>query len=162
MNDYRQDLAKAVTRALSGKSAHIQPGSVFAGLDWKVAGTRPAPVPHSVFQLLNHMVFWQEWVVSWLDGKRPPSTSGSWRGPDAPASRAEWEQGVARFRSGLEALARCAREGDLLSKRRRTSRLEMLQTAAAHNSYHAGQVVTLRQLLGMWPPRSSPRAGRAR
>jgi hypothetical protein len=27
----------------------------------------------------------------------------------------------------------------------------MLQTAASHNSYHAGQIVILRQMLGAWP-----------
>lgn len=34
------------------------------------------------------------------------------------------------------------------------SPLEMLIAVAAHNSYHAGQAVVLRQLLGMWPPPS--------
>lgn len=157
MNGDRQVLTKTIIRALSGKSAHIHPRSVFAALDWKVVGTRPARVAHSVFQLLNHMVFWQEWVVRWLEGQRPPSSSGSWRGGDAPASRAEWEEGVARFESGLDALARCAREGDLLSRRGKTTRLAMLQTAISHNSYHAGQVVILRQLLGAWPPRAAGR-----
>lgn len=147
-------LTKAIARALSGKSAHVEPSSVFVGLDWKVVGTRPEGVAHSVFQLLNHMVFWQDWVVSWLDGKKPPSTSGSWRGSDRPASREEWERTVGRFRSGLEELARCSREADLFSKRGKTSPLEMLQTAISHNSYHAGQVVILRQMLGTWPPNS--------
>jgi uncharacterized damage-inducible protein DinB len=30
----------------------------------------------------------------------------------------------------------------------------MAQTMGAHNSYHAGQAVLLRQLLGQWPPPS--------
>jgi hypothetical protein len=30
----------------------------------------------------------------------------------------------------------------------------MLQTIGAHNSYHLGQVVQLRQMLGAWPPAS--------
>jgi uncharacterized damage-inducible protein DinB len=161
MDRDRQALTKSITRALSGKAAHLEPTRVFAELDWKAVGSRPGPAAHSVFQLLNHMAFWQEWVVSWLDGKTPPSTSGSWRGRDGPATRGEWEQAVARFQSGLEALARCAREGDLMSRRGKTSRLEMLQTATSHNSYHIGQVVVLRQLLGAWPPPSGRRRGRA-
>jgi uncharacterized damage-inducible protein DinB len=118
-------------------------------------------VAHTVFQLLNHMVFWQDWVVAWLDGQKPPSTSGSWRGSDGPATREEWERAVGRFRSGLAELARCAGEGDLLIKRGRTSPLEMLQTAISHTSYHTGQVVMLRQMLGAWPPSPRGRRGRA-
>jgi uncharacterized damage-inducible protein DinB len=100
------------------------------------------------------MVFWQDWIITWLDGKKPPSTTGSWRGSDFPASQEEWERAVPRFRSGLDELARRAREADLVSKRGTTSRLEMLYTVASHNSYHAGQVVVLRQMLGAWPPAS--------
>ena len=101
------------------------------------------------------MIFWQEWVLGWLQGKRP-AAGGSWRGGVAPAGAAEWKERVARFQAGLKELARWAGRGGLLVQRGRTTRLEMLQTVAQHNSYHAGQVVTLRQTLGAWPP------GRAR
>jgi len=30
----------------------------------------------------------------------------------------------------------------------------MLQAIASHTSYHAGQVVLVRQMLGTWPPPS--------
>jgi uncharacterized damage-inducible protein DinB len=30
----------------------------------------------------------------------------------------------------------------------------MILTIASHNSYHAGQVVFLRRMLGTWPPPS--------
>jgi uncharacterized damage-inducible protein DinB len=36
----------------------------------------------------------------------------------------------------------------------KTSRLRMFHTIASHTSYHIGQVVMLRQLLGKWPPPS--------
>ena len=29
---------------------------------------------------------------------------------------------------------------------------EQLESLAAHNAYHLGRVVLLRQLLGIWPP----------
>jgi uncharacterized damage-inducible protein DinB len=149
--------SKAIARALAGRSAHLDPARVFVGLDWKVVGTRPEGVAHSLFQLVNHMVFWQDWTVIWLDGKKPPSTAGSWRGNHAPGSREEWDLAVRRFRSGLDELTRRARDTDLLSRRGKTSRLEMLHTVASHNSYHAGQVVVLRQMLGAWPPPSGSR-----
>ena len=150
-------LIKAVSHALSGKGAHVDAPAVFAGLGWKTAGIRPEGAPHSVFQLLNHMIYWQDWAVKWLDGKKPPipkHASGSWPGDPEPAGRKEWEESLRAFRAGLDGLNRCARESDLFAKKGKKSRLEMLQTMAAHNSYHAGQVVLARQMLGKWPPPS--------
>jgi uncharacterized damage-inducible protein DinB len=150
-------LTRAIARALAGRSAHLDPARVFEGLDWKLVGARPEGAAHSLFQLINHMVFWQDWTLNWLDGKKSLSTAGSWRGSNGPGNPEEWELAVRRFRSGLDELTRHARKTDLLSRRGRTSRLEMLHTVASHNSYHAGQVVVLRQTLGAWPPLSSGR-----
>jgi hypothetical protein len=135
-------LTRAIARALAGRSAHLDPGRAFEGLDWK---------------LVNHMVFWQDWTLNWLAGKKPLSTVGSWPGSSGPGNQEEWEQAVRRFRSGLDELTRHARKADLLSRRGRTSRLEMLHTVASHNSYHAGQVIILRQTLSAWPPLSGGR-----
>lgn len=62
-------LEKTVRRALSGKGAHVEAQSAFAGLRWKHAGTERDGAPHTVFQLLNHMIYWQEWVVKWWTGR---------------------------------------------------------------------------------------------
>jgi uncharacterized damage-inducible protein DinB len=141
--------------AVSGRGAHAETRHVFSALDWKTAGVKPEGAPHSLFQLLNHMIFWQEWVLKWLEGKTPrlvKHASGSWRGAVAPPNRTRWEQAVRRFERGLDALDRHAREGDLLSTRGKRSPAEMLQTIGAHNSYHAGQAVALRRMLAKWPP----------
>jgi hypothetical protein len=99
------------------------------------------------------MVFWQDWILKWLDGERC-STAGSWRSR-SPISRMEWERSIAQFKAGLAELSRRTREESPFSKIGRTSRLEMLNTAASHNSYHAGQIVILRQVLKSWPPSRS-------
>jgi uncharacterized damage-inducible protein DinB len=150
-------LEKIVRNALSGKGAHVEAKKVLEGMDWKAAGARPKNAPHSIFQLLNHIVFWQEWVVKWLDGEKPPvpkHASGSWPGGTGPSDSKEWEQAVKRFGKCLNDLRRRVREADLVSKGRRKSRLEMLHTIASHNSYHIGQIVQVRQMLGAWPPPS--------
>jgi len=157
MGNDRKILEKTVANALLGKGAHVETKTVFAALDWKLAGVRPEDATHSVYQLLNHMLYWQEWVVKWLSGEKPPipkHASGSWPGDAAPASRKEWQGAVRRFRNGLEALTRRSRQVDLCSKRGTKSPLEMLLLIALHNSYHVGQVVLLRQVMGAWPPPS--------
>jgi uncharacterized damage-inducible protein DinB len=157
MSDQRTILRKALGSALSGTGAHSATRTVFADLDWRLAGIRPDGAPHSAYQLLNHMRYWQAWVLGWLDGESPPlpaHAAGSWRGGVLPASRRAWESAVREFESGVDALERRASAGDPYKKHGGKRRLEMLSTIASHNSYHAGQVVMLRQLLGAWPPRT--------
>ena len=150
-------LENAIGRALSGEGAHAASVDVFEGLDWKLAGKRPEGAPHSLFQILNHLNYWQDWVVEWLAGKKPPPpkhASSSWPGGESPGSKKEWDSAVEDFRKGLVALDKASRSADLFTDGGRKSRLEMLQTIASHNSYHVGQAVLLRQVLGSWPPPS--------
>lgn len=152
----RQDAARvALGNALHGTGAHVDTRRIFAGLDWTRAGIRPPGAPHSVYEVLGHMLYWQEWVVRWLGGARPPvpeHASGSWPRGASAVNKREWDQAVRRFAAGLAAFDRAARGADLLSRTGKRSRLEMLHMIASHNSYHAGQVVVLRQILGAWPP----------
>jgi uncharacterized damage-inducible protein DinB len=150
-------LSHIVGRALSGEGAHAATQNVFDGLDWKVTAIRPPGIAHSVFQLLAHTTYWQNWVLQWLDGKDPAvprHAAGSWPSNLGPASQEEWKRAVRNFRGSLAKLAGRSREVDLLGKIGKTSRLRMLHTIASHTSYHIGQVVMLRQLLGKWPPPS--------
>ncbi len=155
MGSNQNVLEKMVSNALSGKGAHVDVNRAFAGLDWKLAGTQPEGLPHSVFQLLNHMSFWNRWVVKWLGGEHPPvpkHAPGGWPGKPSPASADEWKQAIRCFSQEIQQMTRRARDLDLLVKQGTKTRLEMLQAVASHNSYHLGQVVVLRQRLGAWPP----------
>ncbi len=150
-------LKKMVGRALSGKDAHVEVKSALEGLDWKLAGDLPAGIPHSIYQLLNHIVYWHEWAAKWLDGKKPSipkHAAGSWPGSKGPANSKEWKQAVRRLEKAVDSLSRRCGEGDILSKRGGKSRMEMLLAISSHGSYHIGQVVQLRQMLGAWPPPS--------
>ena len=153
----RRLVDEALHRALSGQGAHTRTADVFDALDWVQAGVRPADAPHSIYQLLNHIVFWQDWVIRWLDGDAPPlpeHASGSWSEAARPATAQEWEEAVAHFRAGVEALDQRRGTVEASGHDGSRSRLGMLHTIATHNSYHVGQVVLLRQMLGAWPPPS--------
>jgi uncharacterized damage-inducible protein DinB len=157
MTSDHKTIGKVIEHALSGEGAHVAALSALDRLDWRLAGTRPEGAPHSIFEVLNHITFWQDWVMKWLDGKKPPipkHASGGWPGGAGPASKKEWEGAVRSFRKGLEELGRAPQKADLLAKRGKSSPLEMLHAIASHNSYHLGQVVVLRQMLGAWPPPS--------
>lgn len=148
-------LAGAIQQALTGHGAHAGTAHVFTGVDWKTAGTLPRGAPHTLFQLLGHMTYWQDWAVKWLDGKKPAPpkhAAGSWPVSSSPVSADEWRHAIKRYEQGLQALeSRCAK-GDLFARHGKKSALEMIQAIASHNSYHAGQAAFLRRQLGTWPP----------
>jgi uncharacterized damage-inducible protein DinB len=155
MLDERIILQQTMSRTLSGKDAHVENASILAGLDWRLAGNRPQGVPHSVFELANHMIYWQEWAVKWLDGKMPrvpKHAAGGWPGKPKPADQKEWDKTVKRFSHALKSLERGSRKPNPLATRGKMTRFEMLHIIGSHTSYHAGQVVFLRQLLAAWPP----------
>lgn len=147
----------ALLRGLAGTSAHVATARVFDGLPWQLAGKRPEASPHTVFQLLNHMIYWQEYFLAEIGGERPDDPAhwqDSWPGAPEPASEEEWQAALDRFRKGLEAAqAEAARDlAEPLRHRPERTRGERLASIATHNSYHAGQVALLRRQLGSWPP----------
>lgn len=157
MNKEMGVLEKSLTQALSGKDAHVEVLSAFEGLDWRLAGRRGEGEEHSVFQLLNHLSYWQDWVLRWLDGEDPgvpEHASGGWPGDEKPRSLEDWEQALEHFKKGVDELKSRSHVMDLLAVRGDKSPLEMFTSIALHNSYHIGQVVLLRRALGAWPPPS--------
>lgn len=157
MSDHDKEILAIIEKALSGKGAHVATRTIFDGLDWKTAGALPAGAPHSIYQMLWHLNFWQDWAIKWLEGgnpKIPKHAVGSWPGKPSPANAKQWQGAVKHFRAGLQRMAGQAKKGDLFAARGGHTRLGMLHAIASHNSHHAGQVVTLRQMLGKWPPPS--------
>ena len=62
---------------------------------------------HSVFEIVNHLDYWQAFAVAWIDGNKPMTpehAAGSWPGAAEPADAADWDRAVERFLTGLDEL----------------------------------------------------------
>lgn len=155
MTDASELVTAIVRQALTGRGAHVETLGALDGLDWKLAGERPDGDSHSIFQIVNHLVYWQEFALQWLDGEKPATpehAADSWPGAEAPASPEEWEATVERFREAHAEYERRCGGCDLYERLGPKTALEIIQLIASHNSYHAGQVAILRRMLGSWPP----------
>ena len=151
-------LARTLSNALRGVGAHLDSPAALDGLAWELAGARPAGSPYSAYRILNHLIYWQDVFVRRADGAHaptPPHDADGWPGDDAPTSETDWLGAVARFGGGLAALqARAAADplDEPLPGPDGRTRADAIAAAAAHNSYHLGQIVLLRRMLGAWPP----------
>jgi uncharacterized damage-inducible protein DinB len=154
-------------KVLISDSYAAPPSHILEGLTDEIAHNKPSGAPHSIYEELWHLVFWQEITLDWIGGVEtpfPPSPSDGF--PSViDAEHEYWSQLCERFMecarkatavastpSQVDVPVRCpSRPGE--SVRVMTVR-EQLESLAAHNAYHFGRIVLLRQLLGAWPPAS--------
>jgi len=142
---------------LHGEGAHVDTATVFDGLDWQQAGEKNGDFPHSVWELLFHMNYWQYFMLDILEGEMPDGENAdaeSWPPTTGPESEEEWEAAVVYFRKGLDMAETEAGKAldEQVSAGSEATRADCLQTIVLHNSYHAGQVAFARKIMGAWPP----------
>lgn len=149
---------------LHGAEANIDTAIIFNGLDWQQVGGKAEGFPHSIWELIFHMNYWQDYMLDLLNGDTPKSENPddeSWPDSSSPESEEEWDAAVAYFLKGLKEAEQQA--GKALTEQvvagREETRADYLQTIVLHNTYHAGQVVFARKIIGAWPPSSGGDAG---
>ena len=152
-------------RVLVGDAAAAAPEQVVRGVTEERSRRRPAGSPRSLYEELWHVTFWLERSRDWIGGKPTPYPASAVDGfPTVlEMERESWAELVQRFLRGLERAAEAAGEAARLEgpvecpsvpgepMRTMTVR-EQLENLGAHNSYHLGRMVLLRQMLGAWPP----------
>lgn len=150
---------RMLLNGLCGNGSHVAPSSVLEGLDWAMTAERPNGAPHSIWQILNHLIYWQEFCLALLRDEKPAvpeHASDTWPDRNAPTSADEWNNAVKVFLEALRAAEQATEvelKGDI-SARLGRSRAEVMGMMIGHNSYHLGQIVLLRQMLESWPPPS--------
>lgn len=145
-------------KLLYGEGAFARVEHIFEGMTLEHVSSRPQHAPHSIYQELWHIVYWQRLMLAWARGEKSPAPRHASEGwPEkGPASEAEWQALVAEFLEGIK------RAGDIAANpahldeaiNERYTVRQPLESLVAHNAYHFGRIVFLRQLLGSWPPPS--------
>ncbi|HVU45255.1 MAG TPA: DinB family protein [Terracidiphilus sp.] len=152
---------------ISRDGATAAPSQILEGLPHELSHRVLQGAPHSIYEELWHITFWQQITLDWIDGIETPFPASPRDGfPTVLDAEGEyWEQLCTRFFAANARAAAAARDQALLDQTIRcTSRpgepirtmtvRDQLENLAAHNAYHFGRIVLLRQLLGAWPPAS--------
>jgi uncharacterized damage-inducible protein DinB len=154
-------------QVLAGDSAHTPPSRILEALSAEQAH-QPAPgAPHTIYQELWHIAFWQQMTLDWVRGIETPYPLKPTEAfpSDEDAAREPWKQLCERFfATSHQAVAEAGNTSRLDVEVRcpsvpgqpiRTMTVrEQLESLGAHNAYHFGRIVLLRQLKGLWPPPS--------
>lgn len=115
------------------------------GLTAAEAAWRPPDRAHTIWEQVNHVLYWKRHVLERLRGRRPRSRQ-AW--PAGGRTAIQLRQTLAEcaslhraLRAAVRRLGPEARDG----RRGGRSRVQLLLGSLAHESYHIGQIMALRR-----------------
>jgi hypothetical protein len=118
------------------------------GLSARQAAWKPGPQRHSIWQLVNHVVFWQDYTLRAARGQKPTREEfarererRNWEEP-AEITEPAWADARARFDGSYRAMVELVNTSDAL---------ERPMYHLLHESYHFGQIMYLRAMQGLDP-----------
>ena len=142
---------------LQGGGAHIDFDAAVSGLSPQWRGAKAPGLPHTPWQLLEHMRIAQWDILDFCRNpkyKSMPWPESYWPKREAPR-KGEWEKSVRKFRADLAAMRKLVSDPStsLDAPIRWGDGQTILREAlliADHTSYHLGQLVLVRKALGAW------------
>jgi hypothetical protein len=156
--DPHRALRDHLVELLEGGHAHVPFADAIADWPSQLRGAKPAGQPFTPWRLLEHIRISQWDIVEFTKSAKhlsPEWPAGYWPVNDAPPDAAAWDKSVAQVERDLRAMQRLVRDPgtDLFARIPHGTGQTALREAlvlADHNSYHLGQLVLLRRVLGAW------------
>jgi hypothetical protein len=153
-----QEIRNHLVDMVTGVGAHVGFDKVVADFPVEMRGVVPDSATHSAWKLLEHLRIAQ-WDI--LEFSRdashvsPDFPSGYWPESALPPREAAWDMSIKSFKAdGQDMAALIANPAtDLFEKIPHGTGQTVFKEAyvvAKHNSYHLGELVMLRRVLGIW------------
>ena len=147
-----------VADSLDWKEAHAGFDKAVEGVPAAVRGKRLESYPHSLWELLEHIRLAQVDLLDFMVDptyRAPKWPDDYWPASPTPPNDGAWDRSVAQIKADRDRLKELARRPDIdLASRvpngEGQTYLRTILVAVDHTSYHVGQIVTLRRLLGAW------------
>ncbi len=151
-------LRQHLLNLLTGGNAHADFETAIGDIAPAPRGKRPKGAAHSLWEVLEHMRIAQ-WDI--LEFSRDPAhrspdwPGGYWPATPAPPNATAWDKSVRAFRRDLKAMCALVADPstDLHARIPHGDGQTILREAllvADHNSYHLGELIVVRRLLGAW------------
>jgi len=153
-------IREQIAGLLQGGHAHANFDATVKDFPAKLRGVKPPGAPYTAWQILEHIriALWDILEFS-RDPKHvsPSWPEGYWPKSEKPPSDAAWKKSVSSVKRDMAAMQKLVTNSktDLNARIPHGTGQTILREAllvADHNSYHLGQLVLLRRLLGAWKP----------
>jgi len=150
-------LIQELIKLLEGGTAHAGFSEAIEGLDPKLRGVKPGGMPYSIWQLVEHIRIAQWDMLEFsksADHKSPKWPNEYWPKELAPKNEEAWEQSIEQIENDREAFIKLLQTQNIYERIPHGDGQTILREAlqiADHNSYHTGEIIVIRRLLGSWP-----------
>lgn len=154
-NTHLRDL---LARLLAWEDAHVSFDAAVAGIPVAQRGRVPTGLPHSPWQLVEHLRLAQHDILDFCvnpqyEEHRWPEDY--WPSSAAPPSDGAWDESIDAVRRDRAALQQLARDASIdltapIPHGTGQTYARELVVAADHAAYHVGQLVLVRRALGDW------------
>lgn len=153
----KEQLVKVIINGLHGKNSHVNPKKAIEGLTPENARKKPDNSNHSCWELLYHIVVWQEAIFEAIEGNKVDwqevSKIHNWPSDEYLSKDSNYPNLVNKFFQGISKAEKLANSVDLHTPMPAWTEAPVIQAFIVllqHNSYHLGQIVTTRKNLGFW------------
>jgi hypothetical protein len=159
--DLKETLVQELLVLFDGGNAHATFEAAVKDFPVALRGRVPEGLPYSAWQIVEHLRIAQRDILEFSDNKEGGYREMKW--PDdywpkdpVPSSEAAWDHAIREIhadRSRFEKLLREADDKSLTEPFPWGDGQTLLREAfliADHNSYHVGELIVLRRLLGAW------------
>ena len=156
-----EQFIKDLSSGINGFLTHLEPMKAVDGLTPDIARKRPSNKYHSCWDLLHHTVYWQDILLQNIDGKvidwSKINDDDNWPTDEKLNKDDNFIKLVKKFKNNLELAAKKLEKIDLMNVIKigpentpDVTFFKLFLVFLQHTSYHLGQIVTTRKLLGIW------------
>jgi len=156
MDNNNKILVNELTKLLLGGSAHADLKTAIKGLPAELRGAVPDKLPYSIWQLVEHIRIAQWDMLRFCmdpHHKSPKWPDEYWPKEPAPKNDQDWNESLEQINNDLDEFIGILEHSNLYEQipggSGQTILLEAFQIAD-HTSYHVGEIIAIRRLLGAW------------
>ncbi len=154
----RKSVRELLLEQLNGKNAHVDFTQAVQGITWQQAGIKAEGVPHTIWQLVEHIRISQDDIIEFCINERYEEIDWPddyWPESHKPADKEEWENSKSAVQEGIDRMKEMISnpELDLLEPFPHGGGQTLFREAMLiidHGAYHIGQIIQIRRILGSW------------
>lgn len=158
-DDIDKETRQQLVKLLNGGNAHATLKEALHNLPDKLRGVVPHGLPYSIWMLVDHMRITQWDILKFStnpEHQSPKWPDEYWPTNTAPNDDDEWDDAIEQIEHDRAKFIELIEDKEIdLFKRfaNEYKDITLLREAlliADHNSYHTGQIILIRRLLGDW------------
>jgi uncharacterized damage-inducible protein DinB len=148
----KEILQDSFIKSLEGHYSHIDPEKALSGLNPELARKKIEGFQHSIWDLLHHIATWQGVVIDSITDKEIDwdniNQNQNWPTDETKRKDENFDLLLLRFKEDLRKIKDLTKTVDFsnpISSWNDKPVIQALMVAITHNSYHFGQILTLKR-----------------